>query len=557
MTYIFRLVTTFLLTVLPLTVSAKGADSYEHLYRKLDLAIAHSHVYKGRHDSLTHQARQRLAKARGPQEQYRTAMELFRLYQSFKSDSALYFLDRSLQSAQKLGDHQLASRCKVLKANEYVIAGLYLLAGRELESIDTLHLDRDGRSHYFATLAFFYSKAAQESMPLSQAKAYANQFQRMLEKVVRQYPPADKDNYYQQMEYYYIARKEYGRALKMNTRRLAYTKRSSRNYAIVAYYRYVEMKLAGKEQEGLYWLITSSICDIQHAVYDQGALWELANHLFKEGDRERSYRYISYAWDCVTLFGSHSRNWEVSKAFQHINRAYQQYRDQSSLIMKSISLCLAVLIAGLLVLVFFYIRQHKKLKAVYDVVSSSNQQLSDLNEQLKEANRKMAETNKKLNIANQELRDYNQLKEVYIGKFLQLCTVYIDRMDKFRHHVNVYIQKHLYKELYDETRQPSLKVADVEELFTNFDAVFLRIFPDFIEQFNALLRPEGRIETEPGHLNIKLRIFALIRLGIDDSQDIAHFLHYSVRTVYNYRSTIRNFAIGDKEHFEDRVREII
>ena len=90
-----------------------------------------------------------------------------------------------------------------------------------------------------------------------------------------------------------------------------------------------------------------------------------------------------------------------------------------------------------------------------------------------------------------------------------------------------------------------------------FDKAFLKLYPKFVEQFNGLLREDARIELKKGKLlNTELRIFALIRLGITQSSDIASMLRYSVNTIYNYRAQIKNSALGDRDNFEERIKEI-
>ena len=69
---------------------------------------------------------------------------------------------------------------------------------------------------------------------------------------------------------------------------------------------------------------------------------------------------------------------------------------------------------------------------------------------------------------------------------------------------------------------------ELEELYHNFDKAFLKLYPNFVEKFNSLLKPEERYKLEKDQLNTELRIFALIRLGITDVGQIAVFLHYSV-----------------------------
>ena len=130
-------------------------------------------------------------------------------------------------------------------------------------------------------------------------------------------------------------------------------------------------------------------------------------------------------------------------------------------------------------------------------------------------------------------------------------------MDQFRKRVNKLVKNREYQEVYNMTRSQEFKDKELEELYDSFDEAFLHLFPDFVEQFNALLVPEERIVLLKGErMNTSLRIFALIRLGIEDSSKIAEFLHYSVNTIYNYRARIKNGAIADREHFEENVKQI-
>ena len=140
---------------------------------------------------------------------------------------------------------------------------------------------------------------------------------------------------------------------------------------------------------------------------------------------------------------------------------------------------------------------------------------------------------------------------------MRLCSLYIDKMDQFRKRVNKMVKNHEYQDLYNMTRSQEFKDKELEELYDSFDAAFLHLFPDFVEKFNALLIPEERITLQKGErMNTSLRIFALIRLGIEDSSKIAEFLHYSVNTIYNYRARIKNGAISERERFEENVKKI-
>ena len=98
-----------------------------------------------------------------------------------------------------------------------------------------------------------------------------------------------------------------------------------------------------------------------------------------------------------------------------------------------------------------------------------------------------------------------------------------------------------------------LYLSDYKDIF---DRAFLNLYPDFIEQFNALLKPEARFDTEDGRLNITLRIYALMRMGITNMGQIAKFLNYSLQTVYNYKSKVKKDSLLDGDAFEEAVKVI-
>ncbi len=139
---------------------------------------------------------------------------------------------------------------------------------------------------------------------------------------------------------------------------------------------------------------------------------------------------------------------------------------------------------------------------------------------------------------------------------MSLCSQYIDKLDNYRKMVNKKMKNKELDDLYQISKSTELKEKELEELYENFDTVFLHLFPNFIDDFNALLSPEVRVQPKENRLTTDIRIFALIRLGIEDSSKIAEFLHYSVNTIYNYRARLKNGAIGNRETFEKRVKEL-
>jgi hypothetical protein len=155
------------------------------------------------------------------------------------------------------------------------------------------------------------------------------------------------------------------------------------------------------------------------------------------------------------------------------------------------------------------------------------------------------------------LNESNRVKEEYIGRFLSLCSQYVDKLDNYRKMVNKKMKNKELDDLFQITRSTEFKEKEIEELYANFDSVFIHLFPRFVDDFNAMLKPEVQSHPKDTYtLTTDIRIFALIRLGIDDSSKIAEFLHYSVNTIYNYRARIKNGALNERENFEKHVKEL-
>ena len=222
---------------------------------------------------------------------------------------------------------------------------------------------------------------------------------------------------------------------------------------------------------------------------------------------------------------------------------------QNDRLQQNLLLITALLVLLIVALGYIY-RQMKKLGRCKKSLQVANKQLNGLNEELRQMNSCLSST-------NIELSESNQIKEEYIARFIKLCSTYINRLDAYRRMVNKKVSAGQIAELLKITRSQDALDEELEELYANFDTAFLHLFPNFVGKFNDLLQENEQILPKKGELlNTELRIFALIRLGIEDSSQIAEFLRYSVNTIYNYRAKVRNKARGSREDFDDLVRKI-
>ncbi|MBQ8712558.1 MAG: transcriptional regulator [Prevotella sp.] len=326
----------------------------------------------------------------------------------------------------------------------------------------------------------------------------------------------------------------------------------------MAFYRSEIYKKLEDVEMQRYWLTQSAITDIRNAIMDQGALWSLANSLIRDNDDlDRAHNYIDFSWQCLTRFSTHMRSWLVAPVVTKINQEYKERLQATNQRLWWLIAVISLLAVIILLSLVYVSKKRKQLATARERLASLNTQLSTMNNELSETNKQLSDTNEQLRHAIIHLNDSNRVKDEYIGKFLSICSEYIDKLDNYRIKINRKLKANQHTDLLRMTGSEQLKEDELKELYDNFDTVFLNLFPTFINDFNALLRPEDRIvPTGKSLLNTDLRIFALIRLGIDESSKIAEFLHYSPNSIYAYRARIKNKAAGNREDFEQLVKEI-
>ncbi len=547
----------FIITLfLTLSIYPERID-FESLYKRLDTVIDNSQNNVARRESRILKIRSKLKRTNDIMIRYHLYFSLFDEYQSYKNDSAIAQLRNCMRIAKEIRKPSLVNDCLCVMALQSSKAGMYTESLTLLKNVKRQELDNKGLCDYYIAYNHTYGELGSYS-DLAEVKQtffdLSKQYRDSLDNVINH----NSDIYLMKKENDLINDKnDYKAALKINDQRMASVKEGSHNYAIVSYFRYLIYMKMNNMDMAKYWLIQSAISDIENAIMDQASLWTLADMLSKEGDSERSYKYITYSWYAAQTFGTKVRNWQISPILNAIDTNYQkEIKTRNRELMLSITV--VSIMAFMLFLLLVYVnKQKKRLTIARNELKKTNGKLANLNSQLSKINEELDLSNQNLHDSNTKLNESNRVKEAYIGRFIGLCSLYIDKLDSYRKQVNRMMKNKQLDELFNMTKSSELKEKEVDELYANFDSVFLHLFPDFVKDFNSLLREEERIQlVEKDKLTTPLRIFALIRLGIDDSSKIAEFLHYSVNTIYNYRAKIKNGAAGDRNNFEKQVKEL-
>ena len=518
----------FSLFYIPQSLFARsGVDS---LLEVLDQAIDHSGEYVAKRHSRITALRKQLRKVKDVNAKYNLSFRLFQEYRPLNNDSAIYFLRRCTDLAIKQGDESKTYLCKALTAQRCAAVGMFDEAKTFLAEIKPEAMSKTDVGFYYYAYSYLYGELAYYSHIADLKNNYYAQQGYYRGKMLSVMPEHD-DYRMMALEQELMNQQNYKASLAVNNAWMKATKEGSYPYATVTYFRYMEY--ANNHLDSLQmmkWLTVSALTDVRNGVYDQGSMWELANRLMVAGDIDRAFKYINYTGQCTRMFGSHQRLTLITPILNDIAAVYKA-KSQRSFHQLMFAIGFLLLFVILVLGLYIYANRQRKRLAVARAG-------------LKESNTKLTEA--------------NRVKDEYLGLFMRMCSLYVDKLDSMRKQVNKLVKNHSYKELYEMTRSTAFKEKELDELYENFDTAFLNLFPDFVERFNELLKPEARIElTNKKRLNTTLRIFALIRLDIDDSGKIAEFLHYSANTVYNYRAQVKKGCLGDRKDFEAKVKAIV
>lgn len=532
--------------------SALAGESLDSLLNVLDKTIKEADTYVQIKENKLHELKKEARKTPPVSvERYHLNNDIYLEYKVYSSDSALHYLNENMLLARQLNDKE--RELKIQLELSYLLSsiGMYMEAADILNSIDRQTLPSSLLGYYYTCYehVYFEAGAAQPRYKMF-ASRYAKLSHAYRDSMQVTLDPSSA-TYLWLRETQLREAGKYDEALEFSDRRLAEASFGTPQYALVAYQRFRLFESMGKKDEHLYYLVLSAISDVRSAIKEQSSLMVLAQELNRKGDLKRAYDYINFSWEISQFYKTRLRSWMNITPLSMINGNYQDIIKQQNRELLIYITCVALLALLLVIALIYIYRQMKALSIAKKGLQEVNERLFSLNEELEEVNRHLRST-------NLELSESNLIKEAYIARFFKLCSVYVDRLQAYRKLVNKKLQRGQVAELLKMTHLSNdIVTVEVQELYANFDSAFLHLFPNFVESLNALLLPEEQIVLKPDELlNTELRIFALIRLGIKDSSQIAELLHYSVNTIYNYRSRVKTKARVSRDDFEDLVAKI-
>lgn len=492
-----------------------------------------------------------------PMQQYNIYSDLYNEYFAFQFDKAVESLDRRYDLAQSMGSRELMMDVQIDRAMLYTTSAMFLEAEEILEKgIDTLNLQHNQLIDYYSAQHRFhcdfwhYTSDGEVRNRSGQKRAYYRS--RLLALM-------DKDETLHKVITIrnYTENGCWEEADKLNRTLLGTLSPDQHEYAMYAYDQARICEAMEQHDEMIEWFARSAIADIQTATKDNASLCSLATVLLECDDIDRAFRYITISLNDALFYNAKLRPWQISGVMPDIEKAYQAKQRLQSEELKHqeehsrhLAIIISILAATLLAICCY-------MAILLSRRNKDARKIGEMNERIGNSNIELQTLNDKLAAINIDLREANAVKEEYIALFLSMCSDYIEKLTTLQRNVRRKLSQGKGAELEREMSSSSIMDEELQNFYDMFDNAFLHLYPNFVDEFNALLKPETRVEPKRGErLNTELRIFALIRLGISDSSRIAALLRYSVNTIYNYRARTKSNAIGDRDSFEERIKTI-
>ena len=562
--------------ILLLIVSCIGKESdtnpeLKSLYAELDSEIARSGSYEAEKEERIADLRNKLKGAADPHRRADIIDALIGEYEAYDADSALYYVGCGLNEAKTRGDDRAEILLNIKRADILAHAGLFSDALSVIDLIPQNSLDRNVKEKYYSAYCSIYqylSEYTSDHEPAAENERMRRLYADSLSMVAG---PESFDYLVNVM----TERARSGRVdetIALFEDKLKEKHSGDRSYSIIASILAYLYKTNGNEDEYKRCLALSAISDVKGAVKENMSFRELSTIMFEDGDIERANMYLKKSISDANFYSALMRNAQSGKLLPLIDEAYTASKDQLTSRLRMMVWISGVLSAVLLLTVFMILKQMKSLRQAKDKVSRANEELSAMSEELKSANsalqasntnlkslsEELKEANAQLEARNIELKEYNRIKEQYAALFMEYCSSAISSLQHYQQTLRkLTIQGGNRAALLKKLESTETADKMLKNFYNIFDEAILNIYPEFVEKFNGLLNPESRVVLKSGELlSTELRLFALIRIGIDDSAKIAEFLRCSISTVYTYRSKMRKRA-ADPDSFEENVRNIL
>lgn len=466
--------------------------------------------------------------------EYDLTFKLYEEYQSFIYDSAFKYVTRLTEIARENGDAKLLNQSKIELGFTFLSSGLFK------ESIDTLYtiqssdLDSVWKIQYYDVLSRTYFDLSEYHSDEHYSSYYSKHGVEILDSALKILPDTSS-RYWMLVGIKSAQSKKWQDAIDAFNFLLSEYNISEHDYAIATSALGWVYSLVDRDNDAIDMNLKAAIADIKTSTKETVAFRSLATTYFKQDKLDLAYKFINISMENANYYNARHRKLAISEILPIIEskRLLALEKQRKQLLNYGKITTLLIILVTLFIIVIY--RQLKKLRSIKSVLQDTNENLQQI---------------------NTRLRETNKIKEEYIGYFFSINSEFIERLSLIQKTLNRKIISRQFDDLKNVIKTSDLN-KERQKLYANFDRIFLKLFPNFIDEFNKLFASEDQINVEKDELlNTDLRIFALIRLGITDNEKIAQFLNYSVNTIYTYKTKLKNKTIIERDKFDEYIMNI-
>ena len=523
------------------------ADNDE-LYERLDSVIAHRTDYYVQKNKKIEQIKLGSAYVTDKKAKLQMYERLVNEYSPYIYDSAMVYTQKGINLTRHANDSNCYKKFQIIKARLLVSRGFYIEAKEILDNIKVPPTDRRLNYLYNCAQCALYFNLKLSTHDTEYGPRYDRLFHKYMDNALLYSPQKDAQYYYMrgvQLAHSNGGVKDIEACL---SKAMSQLKPDSWLYGKSAF---ILAKVYGRHHQPELqerYLLLAAISDVMSATNEGMALQEVAMRLYKH-DVRKAQRYINVSLNDANVFSSRPRRIDLYSNLHTILSAYNHALENAGK-------WHIVLMLSVIVLLVVIVVETMRIKRKNNLMQQNEKILTAQTEQLSATNSKQKEANDELEKLNDELEQTNTKREYMAKAYISLCYLYIEKLESQRKMVIRKIKANQQKELLSILSSSKRTAEENQTFFSQFDSIFLSLYPTFVTELNTLLTPEAQVELkENNELTPSLRVAALIRLGVTESSMIAGILSYSPQTIYNYRSALKNGAI-DKDSFEENLQRL-
>ncbi len=526
-------------------VALFGSVENESVLKELDTKLEESYLYRIDKERSINSLKFSLANATNTAEEFALCQNIFEQYNNYQYDSAYVYALRTESIALAMSNNDYLAQAYTNLLFCYTTVGLFLEGGVVIEKfrpqgVSEVYLANFyvGCVHYYQNLQLYVKGIAKDLSVM-----YREKQMYYIRKALSLIPEDSfKYNFTKVQNDVFLGYDNLSTSHRL--RQLLSTPQLSEHKKAIIYAWlgkvYEEM---GARERAIYYVALSAISDIESCTFETTSAKELAGYMYEAGEINRASLYIRHALNDANTYNSLFRKMEIQVLLPEIEK--QRYdtiqKDKGIMI---VIICLFVVLLAIIITMFVKIRRR-------------NMSLRATRKELEQRAMAQAEVNELLQNANEELADSNKIKDQYIIQSLYGDSGFVDKVESICKQMKQKIKVKQYDDLGGMIYKLDIK-QERNRMSSAFDSAFLKLFPNFVDEYNKLFDSENAIRLDDNNsLQPEVRIFALIRLGIEDVNLISKYLNLSTNTIYVYRAKVKSKTIVPKEEFEDYIKRIV